>query len=277
MRIVLAAAVSAFVVSSILSADETATNSMLMSLPKNWQLSFDAPEDTDLELFQRPILSWSNPIRNSPVGAAFLWTYQSRPVAAMCAYPNLGNVDYEFQSLTTHPLVAVNSLGQKMWQPREAGIEVNYLSDAKVAKLRKLRTVQMRGIARQFAADIIRTREPTKSTRLRLLPTPLYRYPENISDYKDRSTSNAPRLGKLIDGALFCFAQSTDPEVLLMLEVWQDEAGELSYTYGLARMSIVILQVKHNDAVIWKTKWGNTKLTEKYFTVKSSDQWPGDK
>ncbi len=71
---------------------------------------------------------------------------------------------------------------------------------------------------------------------LRLLPQPLYRFGSDK--------------GKPIDGALFAFVQSTDPELLLLLEVRQ-EGDQRKWSYALARMTSHPLEARYKDRVIW--------------------------
>lgn len=47
----------------------------------------NATSNEKLRLVDHPVLSWTNPERNTSAGALFLWTLQSRPKAAMCIYP----------------------------------------------------------------------------------------------------------------------------------------------------------------------------------------------
>ena len=69
-----------------------------------------------------------------------------------------------------------------------------------------LRLRQMKDLAGQFTAacDPSRSGGWTNRHALRLLTTPVYRYSEPTSD--------------ITDGALFAFAQGTNPEVLIQIE-----------------------------------------------------------
>ena len=257
---------------------ETAATSTLMTLSSRLTLSVDSSDLVKAELLPRPVLHWSNPIRKSPAGGTFLWTVHGRPIVAMCSYPNLGNVDYEFQSLSEFPLLAKDQRGRTIWQPREAGVNITELADVVPLKTRARRNIQLRRVASKFTAAIVKgSGEKQRLTPLRLLPTPLYRYPEDVDCLNAVDTPNGDRHGNLIDGALFCFVQSTDPEVLLMLEVWENDDEELSYTYSLGRMSVIILQATYGNSVVWKTRWGNKGSKSEYHTVQTKDKWPGDR
>jgi hypothetical protein len=70
---------------------------------------------------------------------------------------------------------------------------------------------------------------------LRLLPQPLYRYSEKE---------------EILDGALFVFVVTTDPECCLLLEAYQDHEGS-RYRYAVAPMSIYQLEVRYKDHPVW--------------------------
>lgn len=209
------------------------------------------------KLLAKPLLNWSNPERNTGAGAVYLWTRDGQPAAAMCVYPSSETtLDHEFVSLSATTVQAATN-GRVAWKPAEAGIEYQSFSEARPpGKTRPLRLTQMRGLARTFAARIVKPDEAPKP--LRLLPTPIYRYPDSE---KERT---------LVDGAIFAFVQGTDPEVLLMIETVRDAQGTLQWRYATARMSMVPLEVDHNDQVVWKRNWSYNFGTpqESYYTIR---------
>jgi hypothetical protein len=97
------------------------------------------------------------------------------------------------------------------------------------------RLTQMRALARRFNAACYspRTEDPTE---LRLLTQPLYRY--------------ADEEAKVIDGGLFAFVVSNDPELFLLLEAIG--AGDKAHwEFSLARMSSQRLTVHLDDKETW--------------------------
>jgi hypothetical protein len=97
----------------------------------------------------------------------------------------------------------------------------------------------MRDLAREFKASF---NLPSNKTELRQLTQPLYRY-----------ESKRP---ELLDGALFAFVQSTDPEVLLLLEASRaSETEPATWRYALARMSMVNLRAERQGQEIWSVGW----------------------
>lgn len=208
----------------------------------------------------QPALSWSNPARKTSAGAMFLWTDSGRPKVALCVYPDGTEViDLEFQSLSEGPLTA-DSGDQLLWQPSESGLTwetIQLDQQPKKSPFQRLR--QMRTIAREFSA---RLTPPNKNPiELRLLETPVYRY---------KLPKQAPALSfTLIDGAIFCFVQGTDPEVIVMLEAHEEKNGERTWRYALARMSMVPMQVYRNAALVWELNWAIQRSQTPYYTYKS--------
>lgn len=207
--------------------------------------------DEKFTLVKQPLLNWSNPERRTPAGAVYIWTLNGRPEVALSLYPNNGVVDQEFQSLSLHPFKAkVEGLG--VWNPQEPGLEMKPLeSDTQPAESKPARLRQMRALAREFTCNLV---PPNKKIPTRLLPSPLFRY----------ASEKSPAV---IDGALFAFVQGTDPEVLLLIEAVSDDSGETRWQYGLARMSMVPMEVVHKDESVWKVDWAQQSYQTPYKVI----------
>src|SRR5204863_3813257 len=94
-----------------------------------------------------------------------------------------------------------------------------------------------RNIARRFSVTGHHSRTD-EATQLSLKPTPHFRF-------------EAEKQG-IVDGALFVFSPTNDPEMLLLLEAVRDKAGEAAYwRYSLARMSSLKEVVRLDDQEIW--------------------------
>jgi hypothetical protein len=72
--------------------------------------------------------------------------------------------------------------------------------------------------------------------QLRLLPTPVYRYANEK---------------EVLDGALFAFAQGTNPEVLLLIEALRGETPG-RWQYGFAPMTSFEARVLRGDKIVWQ-------------------------
>lgn len=188
---------------------------------------------------KRPVLRWSNPLRSTGDGAVFIWADEDaarRPAAAMCIYGNdAGGVDHEWQSLAAEPLRATYR-GATVWRPQTAGLEFHTLAGVAepVAATPARRLAQMHGLLRDFTATV--AKQP-RQRELRALTHPIYRYGDQQAD--------------LVDGAVFAFAQATDPEILLLLEAQRQTAGPAAWRWAAARMSGWHLDLRHRGELVW--------------------------
>jgi hypothetical protein len=129
------------------------------------------------------------------------------------------------------------------WKP-EAGLTRKELPDAPApAATPASRLIQMRKLAQEFTGHSID--RDAKRWELRLLPTPMYRYP-------------TAKTG-VIDGALFALMSSagTDPEVLLMIEAREVE-GKIQWEYACGRFSDWELRLQRKDKEVWSSVPGPT-------------------
>ncbi|HJZ53990.1 MAG TPA: hypothetical protein VKE74_03490, partial [Gemmataceae bacterium] len=114
------------------------------------------------------------------------------------------------------------------------------------------RLVQMRALADRFTATV--TFRGDKSA-LRRLTAPVYRYGDE----------KRPPL----DGAVFAFAQATDPEVLLLLEA-RVSNGTAQWQYALARQTMWVVEVEYDGRQVWSVeKWdrATSKPQQTYFDI----------
>jgi hypothetical protein len=228
-----------------------------------YQIAMNSDSSKNLILVTEPILHWTNPLRGTVAGAVFVWVADGRPeaVASFFQYTEAGKTveDDEFQSLATIGLRATRD-GQAVWTPQAAGIELAPIPGApKPASAAAERLRQMRALAHEFHAffDL-----PAEKSELRLLPKPLYRYETNRLD--------------LPDGALFAFVQTTDPEVLLVIEARSagGAGGAPVWHYAFARMSMVNLRAQHKDRTVWSVNWATNyqDATQPYVTLRAPDR-----
>lgn len=189
-----------------------------------------------------PILRWSNPTAGSVYGDVYVWTDQGRPAVIAGAYrwfsPDWGDT-LEVCSVSSGPV-----LGEKndvtFWMPDKAGIEFQTLTDVDPpGNIAAARLARMRWIVDDFVVELTDTRGTNGvKRRLRPLSRPVYRYPAPTAD------------SKYVDGALFAFVEGTDPEVFLLVEAAEGNAGP-EWRFGVARMNRDELQVTHKNVVVW--------------------------
>lgn len=240
------------------SADEprkgtTDRSAEYLAAAKSYELVLTGGEKP-LALVEQPILKWTNPERRTMSGSMFLWTENGLPAATMCIYPAKNDLfDHEFKSLSLATLDASRN-GRVVWKPKDPGIVYQPLAGAPIpGKNRSARLSQMRLLSREFTANIVNPNISPKP--LRMLAAPLYRYPEAGGD------------GEVIDGAIFAFVHGTDPELLLMIEAVRDDDGDASWRYAPARMSMVPLEVRHDERRVWFMSWAAVSPKRGYYTV----------
>jgi hypothetical protein len=197
-----------------------------------------------LEFKKEPVFEWSNPVRSGvQQGVVFLWLHDGRPAALGSIFSEPEGrlrgrkIIHEFHALdpekliVTRPKEALNE-----WKP-EAGLVRKELGDAPApAATAAARLLQMRRLAQEFSGDSVD--DKGKHWDLRLLPSPLYRYPEAKAG--------------VIDGALFTLVSTagTDPEVLLLLEA--RKTGEKPrWEYACGRFSDRSLYVQRKGKEVW--------------------------
>jgi hypothetical protein len=136
-------------------------------------------------------------------------------------------VSYEFLALTEKSFSLSHKTRSNIhWEPAESGLVVKDLPDApKPATTMTNRLVQMRALARRFTATEPWKKDPID---LRLMAQPI-----------DRYQTDQP---KIVDGAVFAFANGTNPEIGLLLETDGD-----NWRYGILRLTTAPAKVKLDE------------------------------
>ncbi len=218
----------------------------------SYQLAFaDQPEEK-LLLKPTPISSYSNPVRTGQQhGSVYVWTRDGRPQAISSIWssvpqhsPGKRSVAHEFQSLSSRRLISSHArqIGRKGvvpdWKPLSGGIAFKKIADAPTPAAKETsRLVQMRQLSRQFSASIMASSAEV-DRNLRLQTQPVFRYTSESAG--------------VIDGAIFLFVMGTDPEVVLLIEAFEDEGGVASWHYAAARLTNSSLRVNYRDQKIWE-------------------------
>jgi hypothetical protein len=173
-------------------------------------------------------------------------------IGTIFAYPNedqTRTVVHEFHSLARSPILA-KWKNRIMGQPQTAGLEFQPIANARPADKPAARMSQMRSLCREFKARSVD--HQGQPWELRLMPQPLVRYQPESDDLA-------------IDGAVFAFAQGTDPEILFVIEAQKDQSGG-QWKFGCGRFSDYQLEVKQNDKVVWQVdRWNFSDQKNVYF------------
>jgi hypothetical protein len=183
------------------------------------------------------VLRYTNAVGRSRDGTVFLWVDDlGRPgVAAQASLNRRGLWVHELSSFATGPITA-RSAGQPDWSPARAGVEMKPVPGApRPAETAEQRLAQMRTLTRQFAAEDYFRGESWQT--LRLLTKPFARYGKPGSE--------------VIDGALFCYVLTTDPEVYLMLEARRGKDGP-EWQFAFAPMTVYPVRGLWKGKNVWE-------------------------
>jgi len=211
------------------------------NVARDFSLTIANDDETPLKFQPKSLLQWSNPTEGTIYGNVFIWTREKRPQAIVSIYKwyaPFSHGSIEFHSLSTEPVIARRD-DRVVWQPAKGGVEWKPLpGDLRPADTRERRLIQFRQIARQFAIEKTDREQVTRN--LRLMTQPIYRY-ETAAE-------------AVVDGALFAFAQGTDPEVVLLLEATPEEKSKsLVWRYALVRMNHVKFVATYQQEEVWHT------------------------
>ena len=187
-----------------------------------------------------PVLRFKNTVGDAEDGAIFLWLgADDRPEAAVQVFAHRnGNWFHEFTSLSTRPIVAETG-PRPAWSTTEAGIEFKPVPGApKPAESSEQRLRQMHALLNDFLAENDFGNKGWQ--KLRLLPKPFARYGKP-----------GPGPGP-IDGALFSYVLTTDPEVYLLLEARPGKDGKgPEWHYGFAPMTVYPVRGSWKGREVW--------------------------
>ena len=211
----------------------------------SYRITLESSRPTPLTFRDEPILKWTNPQRRTDDGSVFVWTDRGRPEVAASFYRYKVDKDtledHEFISLSTSALSARRD-GELIWSLAAGNVRPVPIPDApRPAATPNERLRQMRALAREFKATF---NNPPDLSEIRLLTQPIYRFEVE------------GKRADVVDGALFAYVHTTDPEVLLLIEARpESEGGPVAWHYSLARMSMVNLRVHHKDREVWSVQW----------------------
>jgi hypothetical protein len=216
---------------------------------QTYSLAVESAPKQQLEMKKEPIFEWLNRARGDTQGVVFLWLCDGRPAALGNIFSHLHfdlpgrQIRHELHALGAEKLLVSRPKELTEWKP-QAGLDRKELPDAAApAETAAARLLQMRRLAQEFTGHSID--RDHKRWELRLLPKPLYRYPEAKTG--------------VVDGALFTLVSDagTDPEVLLLLEGKQ-EGGKLRWQFACGRFSDWELHVRRKDKEVYASVTSET-------------------
>ncbi|HEX5443755.1 MAG TPA: hypothetical protein VFW87_08000 [Pirellulales bacterium] len=215
---------------------------------KSYSLAAAAHSDRPFAHKQEPLVHFNNPVREAFSDAAvFLWLEDGRPrAAATIEICSKGQISREFTSLSDEPLECRGAEGEH-WRPKPAELAGRDLPDAPPPKTtEKGRLLQMGQLARRFRV-VMKEATTNRPSELRLMSRPIYRF--------------AAEKAGIVDGALYAFAEGTDPEALLLLEAVRGASESPDWQYTLVRMTSRPLEAELDGRPIWSvlSYWNNPR------------------
>jgi hypothetical protein len=223
---------------------------------KRYDVYADDGRKVKMVLQPDAVLQWSNPVLGEFYGGVFVWTDKGCPrtVASIYrVYSPENHTDVELHSLSRGRVIADRG-DRQVWAPTRGGVDWKPIAEAPApAATPVLRLRQLRALAQEFAAE--ETDRKGERHTLRLLTQPVFRAQSTDPD--------------VLDGALFCFVQGTDPEALLVIEAHQAE-GRPRWEYAFARMNSVKLKASHRNHEVWSVpeiSYNDAKQTSEPYTL----------
>lgn len=204
---------------------------------------------TKLKLNEKSVFNWTNPTRQQERGGLYIWLLDDCPqaIGSLFTYEYNAKVykKFEFHSLASGPL-NMTFEGQAAWTPKEPGLKWQTFQDAPEPGTTHVnRLLQMRQLARRFRAELVNP--DGDKNELRLAPRPLYEYA-------------SPKKG-VIDGVIFSYVVATDPEVLMLVETFDEDQDKTrtGFRYAFARFHYWKVAAYEGDRLIWEAALDKTQ------------------
>jgi hypothetical protein len=200
----------------------------------------DAESAKSVPLAPEPLLLYTDATRATVESGLWIFGGVGRPTAIMATefYPDHARGPmwlYEIASVSDRRISARRGTGLD-WSARTPGLSLRELPDAGVPAERPARRLsQMKQLLRRFTARESAVIEG--QLELRPLTNALHRYED-------------PDPG-LIDGAIFAFANGTNPEVFVVLEAHVIEGGPNVWKYSLVQMTGGAVSVSLDGTKVW--------------------------
>lgn len=191
-------------------------------------------DEREVDRLGEPIFTFSEPTRETGhLGTVWVWGTKGRPVALLSQNKAYGQPVWGFELVALSEGVSVVMHDGWKWSPESALKMTPFVNSPPPAASDGRRLSQMKNLVEQFT---ITERYQEQSIELRLLPRSVYRYEDKESG--------------LIDGALFCFAHGTNPEVFAVIECRKESSSPV-WSYGFLPLAGAGVTAKLEDKTVW--------------------------
>jgi hypothetical protein len=216
-------------------------------LAAGMQVTIGADDRVEAELIPEALFRCQDPARElSPDGAVWGYGKKGRPAVLLSltlkpARPDRGGGwMMEVNSLASGPVQAKVLPGLN-WATRKPGLEFKDFPTAPPAAEKETgRTRQFRELSARFTGfESLLAKgpdAPAERFELRLIPRPIHRYSD-------------PERGQ-IDGAIFLMTYSTNPEIILVIELAR-EGDKNVWKYAFNRIAFAELHVDLDGKEVW--------------------------
>ena len=202
------------------------------------------PKPVIAQLMTNPVLGYADSTRKLDESTLWLWVERKRPVALLAVelYPKANNGPswlFEIVSLAD-TRIGVSRGDDWTWGAEKPGVVWMPVAGEMIPSQNPaLQLTQARKILQRCAAH--ENAAVGGRIELRALTTPLYRYEDEESG--------------VIFGAIFAFANGTNPEVLLLVEARQSSPAKPAQWYcGFAQMTGAMVYASFDKQEVWSQK-----------------------
>lgn len=219
-----------------------------------------AEKPLQLPLVKSPLLRFSDPTREFHDATLWAWGDKGRPACLLAIEQYGNNSHFEFISLTDGKLSA--RVGDSNWSPESSGLTLRpFPTSSTPAGEAPRRLGQMKELVGKLSAHEIQRNG--KRFELRRLPTLVHRYGMPSE--------------QVLDGAIFVFANGTNPELLVVVEACGEVPESAKWQIGFARCGGAELHVLLDDAEFFKIDFaGQTHPTDAYWIFEDPSLEKGD-
>jgi hypothetical protein len=215
---------------------------LMQAVAKSIQLLADPPQaNSKVKLVETPVLRYTDSTRKLHESSLWIWSNGGRPSATLAVefYPKHRRGPrwlFEIASLSTERIAARREADLN-WTAKEPGLKLQGVEGAQPPAEKAVRRLaQMKELSRRFTGH--ETATVGGRIELRPLSSPLFRYSDPDAH--------------ILDGAIFAFANGTNPEVLLVLEAHEPKAGERAWQFGLVQTTGAAVNFELDGKEVWQ-------------------------